>query len=95
MVFRGVVAYHFEGDCLHNIVFGIDQVSVEAVVGDGTLFSERFRQYAWPRDWNPNVESIQQFFERVSVKLFELHSSYGIGGWIAASSMEQVVLKQA
>jgi hypothetical protein len=94
VVFRGVVAYDFEGDCFQNIVFGIDEVPVESIIGDGELFVERFRQCAWPRDWNPNVESIGQFFERVGAKLFELHSSYGIAGWIAASSMEHVVLKQ-
>src|SRR5688572_30857863 len=52
VIFERVVAYHFEGDCLQNIVFGIEQVSVDQIVGDGSEFAERHRQYGWPRDWN-------------------------------------------
>jgi hypothetical protein len=52
------------------------------------------RQYGWPGDWNPDVESFAQFLARVGAKLFELHCSYGMAGWVAASSMEQVVIEK-
>ena len=49
VIFRGVVAYHFEHDCLENIVFGIEEVSADAIVGDGVAFAERNR-YGWRAD---------------------------------------------
>ena len=94
VAFSGVVAYDFEGDCLQNIVFDVEEVPVEHIVGDGSVFIERNRQYGWPRDWNPDVESFAQFLARVGAKLFELHCSYGMAGWVAASSMEQVVIEK-
>lgn len=93
VVFRGVVAYHFEGDCLQNIVFGIDQVSPPQVIGDGSAFAERHRKYGWPRDWDPKVETAEEFLSRPGVKIFELHCSYGSAGWVAAQSMEERVVE--
>jgi hypothetical protein len=92
VVFRGVIAYHFEGDCLRNIVFGIEEVPPEVVIGDGVRFAERHRSHGWPRGWNPTAESAEQFLSRPGVRVFTLHCSYGAGGWIAAKSMEQCVV---
>jgi hypothetical protein len=92
VVFLGVVAYHLEGDCLKNIVFGVEEVSPEDVIGDGAAFAERQRLYGWPGNWNPNTETLAQFLSRPGVKVFELQCSYGMGGWVAAESMEQRVV---
>jgi hypothetical protein len=89
VVFRGVAAYHFEGDCLQNIVFGVDEVPAEQVVGDGTAFLERFQRTGWPPGWNPKRESPTEFLSRPGLKIYELHCSYGMAGWIAAESMER------
>lgn len=94
VVFHGVVAYHFEGDCLQNIVFGIEEVPVEQVVGDGSEFEERHRRHGWPRDWNQPRESFAEFLARVGAKLFEIHCSYGMAGWVAASSMQKLVVER-
>ena|SRR5688572_13917193 len=94
VIFERVVAYHFEGDCLQNIVFGIEQVSVDQIVGDGSEFAERHRQYGWPRDWNEPRESFAQFLVRVGAKVFELHCSYGMAGWVAASSMRKAIVEK-
>jgi hypothetical protein len=92
VIFRGVVAYHFEGDCLGNIVGEIDEVDPERVVGDGAVFAERLRQYGWPRGWDPRTETPEQFFVRAQVRVFELHCSYGMAGWVAAESIEYTVV---
>jgi len=91
VVFHGVEAYHFEGDTLHNIVLEILEVPAATIVGNGEIFSERHRLYGWPREWDSRKESAVQFFERKQLKLFDLHCSYGMAGWIAASSIEYVV----
>jgi len=94
VVFRGVVAYHFEGDCLNNIVLEIEEVSAKRIIGDGSVFAERARMHGWPQGWDDRKEDAQQFFERNHARLFELECAYGMSGWIAAASMEKVVKPQ-
>jgi len=89
LVFHGVVAYHFEGDCLANIVSEVIEVPAERVVGDGAAFLQRFQQTGWPRGWNSQRESPSQFLSRPGLKVFELNCSYGMTGWIAAESLEK------
>jgi hypothetical protein len=89
--FHGVVAYHFEGDCLQNIVFDIEEVPAAQVIGDCAAFAEISRRCAWPRGWDSRRESTEAFFKRTGVRVYELTCSYGIYGWVAAAGMEQVV----
>jgi hypothetical protein len=91
VIFRGVTAYHFEGDCLQNIVFAVDEVSASSIIGDGIVFAERERQYGWPSGWDSRRETAEDFFIRKQCHLFELTCSYGMYGWVAAVSMEQKV----
>jgi hypothetical protein len=86
--FSGVVAYHFEGDCLQNIIFDITEVPAESIVGDGRAVEERARQFGWPRGWEPGREDLAQFLRRQGCRCFELSSSYGMSGWIAAREMD-------
>src|SRR3954471_5256835 len=89
LVFHGVVAYHFEADCLMNIVFEVSEVPAERVVRDGATFLQRSQRTGWPRDWNPQRESAVEFLSRPGLKVFELSCSYGMTGWIAAEALEE------
>jgi len=95
VVFRGVVAYDFEGDCHLNIVFGIREVAPRDVVADGAAFEALGRQYGWPRGWDPRAETPEEFLGRAGTRVFLLECSYGMGGWIAASSMDTVLIEPA
>jgi hypothetical protein len=86
--FSDVVAYHLEGDCMRNVVFDITEVPIESVVGDGRAFTERHRQAGWPAGWDSASEGPEQFLRRKGCRCFELSSSYGMRGWIAAERME-------
>jgi hypothetical protein len=91
VLFTGIVAYHFEGDCLGNVLFDIHQVPASEMIGDGTAFTKRSRQYGWPAGWNPEKESIEEFFSRQGCHIYQVHCSYGMYGWIAAAAMQQKV----
>jgi hypothetical protein len=93
ILFRDVVAYHFEADCLQNIVFEINEVSADQIVADGTEFAERHRKCGWPSGWNPQTESAADFLTRNGRKVFLLHSSYGMEGWVAAMSIEERIIE--
>ena len=86
--FVGVAAYHFEGDCLENIIFDITEVPAESVLADGDAVTHRSNQCGWPRGWNPGRERLEQFLRDRGCRCFELSSSYGMRGWVAASHME-------
>ncbi|HET7541318.1 MAG TPA: hypothetical protein VFK05_15680 [Polyangiaceae bacterium] len=86
--FSGVAAYHFESDCLENIVLEIVEVSADIIVGDGAAFVERNRMHGWPRDWDCTRETPKQFFQRQGCRCFQLSCSYGMSGWIAAQEIE-------
>lgn len=90
VIFSGVVAYHFEGDCFCNTVFDIEEVPSARIIGDGKAFAERGRLYGWPRDWDSGREAPEEFFSRVQCRCFELSCSYGMYGWVAADGMEQI-----
>ena len=94
VTFRGVVAYDFEGDCFGNIVFGIREVAPKDVLVDVTAFEALGRQYGWPPDRDPRTESPEQFLSRPGVRVFLLECSYGMGGWIAAESMDTVHVRK-
>ena len=88
--FSGVLAYHFEGDCLQNIVFDIAEVPIDVIVGDGSAFAERNAEFGWPRGWDPHREGPAEFLRRCKGRCFELSSSYGMCGWVAAERMDIV-----
>jgi hypothetical protein len=83
--FTGVVAYHFEGDCLQNIVFDVVEVTPEDIVGDGRTLVERNRQHGWPRGWASAAEGAAQFLRRQGCRCFEISASYDMNGWVAAA----------
>ena len=91
VVLSGVAAYHFEGDCLGNIVFDIEEVPAAKIIDDGADFVERNRLYGWPEGWDSRAESAEAFFSRLGCRFFELTCSHGMYGWIAAERMEQVI----
>ena len=43
--------------------------------------------------WDSRRENVENFFLRNGTQLFELSSSYGMHGWIAAERMEQVIIE--
>src|SRR5688572_33245196 len=89
VIFKGVAAYHFEADCLGNIVFGVEEVSAASIID--TTFLERARHFGWPPGWNPQKETAEEFFSRVGCRVYEIHCSYGMYGWVAAEEMDQVI----
>ena len=94
VTFSGVVAYHFEGDCLGNIVFDIEEVPAACIIGDGKIFAERARLYGWPEGWQSTKERPDEFVSRMGCRLYEIHCSYRMYGWVAAKEMHQIIREQ-
>jgi len=91
VIFHGVAAYRFENDLLQNIVFDIEETSAEETEVIARTIEAEEGRWGWPRDWDPRSETVLQCFKRLGVKVFQLGSSYGMTGWVAAQSMAEIV----
>lgn len=94
VIFTGVEAYHFEGDCLSNIVFTIDEVSASSDVGKHNEFEERHRQCGWPRGWDINAETFDEFIAKHQCRIFQLSTSCGMNGFVVARAIEYVQVSE-
>jgi hypothetical protein len=83
--FSKVVAYHFEGDCLQNILSGILEVQPKAVLSGNE--TARFKSYGWPSGWDEKRQSLPEFVAAQGARWYELNCAYGMGGWVAAAEM--------
>jgi hypothetical protein len=91
VIFNGVVAYQFEGDAMANIVSGIELAEPARYEDVGKILIEQHRLYGVMPNWRFDAETLREFCERTGVKLFEIHSSYGIDGWIIAANEARTI----
>ena len=86
LIFEGVVAYFFEGDNFGNILFGVDELPIPQLVARHRRLFEEGLAYHWPGAWNASPEASVEHMQSVGARAFEISSSYGLCGWVAATS---------
>ena len=91
VTFDGVAAYEFENDLLQNIVFEVEEASLTETQEIANRIQAEEGRWGFPREWDPRRETVLECFTRLNVKVFQLRSSYGMTGWVAARAMSQVV----
>lgn len=91
VVFDGVAAYRFENDLLQNIVFDIEEASEAETVAITDRIQAELGRGGFFREWDARKETAMECFIRLNVKAFELGSSYGMTGWVAARGMSQTM----
>jgi len=85
IVFAGVEGYQFENDAFGNIIFSLECVPIEHLLGAyGSRIAESYRLAGAPGPWAANLASAAQSLKAKRIQAFELSSSYGISGWILA-----------
>jgi hypothetical protein len=84
--FLDVWCHHFENILGGDIIFDIEDSTVDLELERyGDLFS-RLRNYGWPRvDWNK--ETLQEAVARRELRVWNIGSSYGIAGFVIAKEM--------
>jgi len=87
IVFRGVLAYHFEGDNFNSIMFDVEEVEPEQIVKQNRALFEEGQRHCWPGSWNESEASAIQHIKKERLKGFFLRASYGMGGWVLAREM--------
>jgi hypothetical protein len=91
VTFDGVAAYEFENDLLQNIVFEVEEASLTETQEIANRIQEEEGRWGFPREWDPRRETVLECFRRLNVKVFQLGSSYGMTGWVAARAMSQAI----
>jgi hypothetical protein len=95
LVFREVVAHHFDNVLAGNILFEVDEVELAALVGENAaLFAESWR-YGWPINYSGDSDALVRALTSTSVRAYSIGSSYGLSGWILAGSCERVCRSEA
>ncbi len=85
IVFNGVEGYHFKDDALGNIIYALQEISVDELISDyGRDIAESHRRAGAPGSWAANLASAAQVLTAKGVKGFVLSSSYGLSGWVLA-----------
>jgi hypothetical protein len=91
VVFRDVVAHHFEHVLDGNILFDIDDSDVATFVKENSaLFADSWR-YGWPPvDYNGDMNKLVDALNAASARAYVIQSSYGLSGWVVAGGCDRV-----
>jgi hypothetical protein len=91
VTFAGVVAHHFECVLHGNILFDIEEVEPALIVKDWANLFASLKNYGWPADIPyASPDDLISILRERGVKAFQIGSSYGMTGWVLASTMELV-----
>jgi len=89
VVFEGVLDHHFRNAILPSIVFDVEEVEVQAILTrDKALINEGHKIGGWPSFWRESNDGVLEAISNSGCKMFEISSSYGLDGWVAAIACE-------
>jgi hypothetical protein len=89
VVFRGVVAHHFEHVLKSNILFDIEEIDAANFVQQNAELFGRTWRYAWPLlDYEGQLDVLAEKIRLVPTKAFNICSSFGLSGWVLAERFE-------
>ncbi len=86
VVFEGVQDYFLEHDLGINIVYGIEEVSLEDHVRTNAETFAASSKWGWPRFWRETAQETTFVLLASGMRCFQLSSSYGLSGWVVAAS---------
>lgn len=87
VIFSGVKIYHFECDNFNSIIFDIYETSLEETYSENELIFSKLKNYSWITDNYEDKKDLIRKMEKLDIKSFVIHSSYGLSGWIWAKDM--------
>ena len=94
VVFDGVLACHLEQEQFGrspygaNILFDVKEAELKNTLGQYGELLARTKNYAWPILEYETVEDLVKKLTASGAKCFEVHSSFGLCGFVIATSLE-------
>jgi len=88
--FSGVLAYQFTGDNLNTILFSVEEIAIEDALQKYNVEFQEGIKYCWPGPWNESPETALKYFKNRHSKVWEISSSYGMGGFVIGNKFEYI-----
>ena len=89
--FQGSVAHKFPHALMPSWAFDLVELPAEVLLArEWDDIAEGFRLAGWPGNWADSLENALAFCKVNAVVGYDLESSYGMYGWVLASSVERV-----
>ena len=90
VIWEGVLAYHFESDVFHSILFDIDEVEALSCFDEYRQLFDRLKNYGWPASNYQNREELGEILASQSIQGWRIRSSYGIEGFVWAKTCQRL-----
>lgn len=91
VVFREVVAHHFEHVLPGSILFDVEGADVATLVEHNErLLAESWRHGWPPLEYNGSLTALVAALRAASVRAYTISSSYGLSGWVLATACDRV-----
>src|SRR5262245_26150291 len=91
VIFREVIAHHFEHVLSGNILFDVELYDVAALVRENEQLLADSWRYGWPPvEYDGDLDALVEALRAASVQAHLVRSSYGLSGWILAGSCDRV-----
>jgi hypothetical protein len=87
IVFSGAIAHYFEDYLAHNILFDIEEITIEACFDEYHELFEYRVKYGWPFPHNGKQDLLQRAHSHQVIG-YQINTSYGLNGWIWARTMD-------
>ena len=86
-MFIGLAGYQLINDALGNIVFSLDEVSIDHIIEEyhGEILSA-FAASGAPGNWAGNLDGAAAALRSEGMKGFILNQSFGMSGWLIAQT---------
>jgi len=89
LTFSGVSDYLLQHDLGGNIVFSIDESSIEEFVRENAEYFEGTKKWGWPRSWRGDAAKTIHHLQAAGKRVWLLSSSYGLRGWVVADDVQE------
>ncbi len=84
--FTGLLAHWFENVIQYNILFGMDEISVDGFFEQYEALLDHYLQYGFPACCN--AEELRERMTREKIRTFVIDSSLGLCGFVLAQEVE-------
>ncbi|BCX48686.1 conserved hypothetical protein [Haloferula helveola] len=89
VIFGGVLDHHFRNPRMPAIIFDVIEIDPRVIIErDKCLIDSGHKIGGWPSFWRDTVDAMVDAIASAGCKMFEISSSYGLDGWVAAESCE-------
>jgi hypothetical protein len=91
IVFKDVIAHHFQRVLPSNILFDVEEVGLSELIADNAdIFTDTWRHGWPPLAYGGDLHELELALKSMSIRAFSISSSYGMSGWVLAGSSERV-----